>query len=235
MTKCSHCGKENLDEAEFCQNCGKRVKDPFFRVPNNIKTQENIKTQSSRFDYKLAIALAVIILVIIVAFILLNIPKSQPNVINSPTLANDTYNNGIVSFNYPKNWVTLPNQTQNTVIALGDANSKNNSSYTTYIAVFKEQQPSGQNLKNTFEATYNKIKMDDSSYQAISNRTVTVNGKTAYEITYQKNVNSQLKKEKSVWVEKNSIIYIITLSSNPNDFEGNINNFNLVVGSFNIN
>jgi hypothetical protein len=230
MKSCPECGKDNLDGAEFCQHCGKRISEPFFKKPPINPNQ------GQKLDKRLIITACIILLIIISVALYFN-PLKQPttSTVNSnPNIAFLTYDNELISFNYPETWKTLPNQTQYTVVALGNPSSKNNStgSYSTYISVVKEDLPSGQNLKDTFDATYSAQKSQDSSYQPISNQSITIDGKTAYGIIYQKNISNVLKKEEAVWVAKNGITYVITLSTLPSDFDTNLDNLNLILQSF---
>lgn len=188
-----------------------------------------------KIDKRLIILGGIIIVLIISIILFLNL-SNQNSVDSTSTIAHATYDNGLVSFNYPEGWNILPNQTQEVIVAIGDPTSKENSTglINTYFTLIKEPLPSGQNLKDTFDATYSQLKNQDSSYQPISNQTITINGKTVYENVFRKTVSNIQKQERSIWLEKSGIIYILTFSTLPDGFEKNKENFELIINSFQI-
>lgn len=223
--KCPKCNYQNDRKNKKCTVCGAELKRTF---------TESFSYYNKK--YKLNIILVVSVIAIIIAFSAILTSLSVPNKEPIPNIASITFENQEISFKYPENWDILPNQTQNMVIAFGDPTSKNNTTGTpnTYITVLKEQLPSGQNLKDTFNVTYSKLKTIDSSYQNLSNQVITIDGRTAYENVYYKNISNVKKQERAVWVEKNGVVYIITLSTLPGEFDKNQDNFNLVSNSFHI-
>jgi hypothetical protein len=149
---------------------------------------------------------------------------------------NNTYNSSGISFNYSSNWQELPNiKTPNAIVAVGDPNSVNSSTnnVNTLVIIQKVAMPQGTTLKQTYDDIYAQY-AKDSSYRAISEKTVTVNGLTAYENIHRINVSGVQKEEKAVWFGKNGNIYVILCGALPSDFDSQRANFDMVINSFKI-
>jgi hypothetical protein len=148
-----------------------------------------------------------------------------------------TYNDNGISFNYSGSWEKLSNVLNTNAIAgVGDPNSidKSTNMTNTLVVVQKVAMPSGYTLKQVTDATITQFEAKDSSFQKISEKTITLNGATAYEIVYKINVNGVQKQEKAVLLEQNGYLYAITGSSLPSDFESQQANFDMVINSFKV-
>ena len=93
--------------------------------------------------------------------------------------------------------------------------------------------PSGFTLKQFYDDTYAQY-AQDSTFQAISNKTIKVNGLTGYENVHKSIVNGVLKEERVVWLEKNGNAYVILCGASIGDFDSQQSNFNMVINSFKI-
>ncbi len=147
-----------------------------------------------------------------------------------------TYNDSGISFSYPDNWQKLGNVTnaQNLVVAFGDPDSMNSSTNlaNTFVFVQKIQLPAGYTLKQAQDAVFAMVKTSDPNFQKISNRTITVNGLTGYEVTYKENAGGVQKQEVSAWFAKNGYIYVVTGSTLPSEFNNQKAKFDAIINSF---
>lgn len=92
----------------------------------------------------------------------------------------------------------------------------------------------GNTLKESFDATFKEYTNNDSSIQLISERTLNINGLTAYEKVYYINISGVKKQERSTWLEENGTIYIILCNALPSEFDSQQTNFDLITFSFKI-
>ncbi len=163
------------------------------------------------------------------------------------------YDNGEISFDYPGNLHIISNSNPSKVVVLSNPESGLN------VTVNKQSIPLGYSAPANF--VFN-TETDNSEYKLLSKQVFNLNGRTAYENTYQVNLNDSLILRKEVWLENNGTLYSIICtfkeaSFNPvlfnlfrgetnysvsdyNDkspFYGSINteDFNVLVNSFRIN
>jgi len=149
---------------------------------------------------------------------------------------NNTYNSNGISFNYSSSWQKIPNiKTQNALAGVGDPKSadKSTNNVNTLVIVQKVTMPSNMTLKQVYDDIYAKY-AQDSTYQTLSDKNVTVNGLTGYENIHKVIVNGVLKKERVVWLEKNGNIYVILCGAVLSDFDGQQTNFDTVIKSFKV-
>lgn len=145
------------------------------------------------------------------------------------TTPTKTYAQGGISFDYPESWEVANATTANAIVAVADPQNKQ-----TLVVIQKTALPSGQTLKETFDATYSQYEAQIPNYQKISDGTLTVDGVTAYERIHKVNVDSTQKQERAVWLEKNGTIYVILCGALPEDFDKEKANFDIIINSFKV-
>jgi hypothetical protein len=148
----------------------------------------------------------------------------------------NSYNANGISFNYPTSWQQFSSNTTDSVVAVGDPNSKDNSTggVNTLVVIQQAALPSGQDLKGTYDATYAQYVSSEPTYKLISESTTTVDGTTAYVNTHTIEVNGVTKQEEAVWLSKNGNIYVILCGALPGDFAAQQSNFDMVINSFKV-
>lgn len=154
---------------------------------------------------------------------------------NIPDIPSRTYSGDGISFQYPESWTTnLKSETPNTLAVVGDPKSQDaDGNVNTLVVIQSTSLPSGQTLKETYDATYEEAASDPSFVQ-ISEKTLIIDGLEAYENIHKVDVKGIQKKERAVWLEKNGIIYVILCGALPADFNAEQTNFDLIIFSFKI-
>jgi PBP1b-binding outer membrane lipoprotein LpoB len=152
-----------------------------------------------------------------------------------PNIPSTTYAKNNISFKYPESWTDkLTSSAPNAVTVVGDPDSQESDGNINTLAVIQKiDLPSGKTLKQIYDATYNNI-ANDSSFQEVSERTLNINGLTAYENIYKLDVSGVQKQERATWFEKDGTIYLITGGTLPSDFESQQTNFDLIMFSFKV-
>lgn len=153
-----------------------------------------------------------------------------------PDIPSKTYAKNGISFKYPQSWTSaVTTNIPGTIVGLADPKSKNsNGNYNTLAIVSKDQLPSGSTVKQSFDATFEQYANNDSSFKLISERTLNINGLTAYEKVYYINVSGIKKQERSTWLEDNGTIYMILCNALPEDYDSQQTNFDLITYSFKV-
>lgn len=152
-----------------------------------------------------------------------------------PNIPSTTYAKNNISFKYPESWTNkITSSTPNTVTAVGDPDSQESDGNINTLAIIqKTDLPSGQTLKQTYDATYNNY-ANESSFQEVSERTLNINGLTAYENIHKVDVSGVQKQERATWFEKDGTIYVVLCGALPSDFESQQTNFDLITFSFKV-
>jgi len=153
-----------------------------------------------------------------------------------PDIPSKTYAKNGISFEYPQSWTSaVSTNIPGTIVGLADPKSINSDrNYNTLAIVSKDQLWTGNTLKESFDATFKEYTNNDSSIQLISERTLNINGLTAYEKVYYINISGVKKQERSTWLEENGTIYIILCNALPSEFDSQQTNFDLITFSFKI-
>ena len=116
MKKCPECGNPSYDGAPVCGNCGYTFPKPkvavqkeesiFDKQPEAKKEKSGESTISIIKRNKLVIGIIVLLTIIVICGIVLTgSDKNSPSIM--PTNDVSKYNDGIISFDYPKNWKAL--------------------------------------------------------------------------------------------------------------------------------
>lgn len=156
---------------------------------------------------------------------------------NPLTVSTKIYSFNGISFNYPESWEEIKNiKTANAIVDYGDPNSVDaaTGSVNTLVLIQKVPLPAGHTLKQSYDATYAQYAASNSSHQQISDKTINVNGQTAYEKTHKISAGGVTKQERVVWLEKNGIIYVILCGTLPDTFNAQQANFDAIINSFKI-
>ena len=143
------------------------------------------------------------------------------------------YSSNGVSFNYPSNW-TLENQTTvNDTIMVNDMGSMNASRVTTSFEVQIIPQ-NGLTEQAAIKQSNNTIV--PTGWEKISNNTLTIDNKTAYQRTYIVNDTNynQTMRYSQIFFVKNGNIYSITLQAPDNTFDNVKSNFETIINSFKV-
>jgi|GEM_PF-3453354 len=151
MVYCPNCGKENQDDATFCQECGKNLK-------------EQPKAEEKRSNRKKYLLIGIIGLIAISA-------------ISYGFNQNKTYNDGAISFQYPKDWNQYTPDTFNIDrVAAFNTTKGDNSLLSIYI-----KDAHGEGLE--YWKNIQKMALT-SSETLISEGPVQIAGVTGYRIDY---------------------------------------------------
>lgn len=146
------------------------------------------------------------------------------------------YNENGVSFNYPGTWTKLnPNQLNNTnestnsdLVAVGDPNSAHSGN----IIVIVQRTEKVGNLDEIVEASKAELAKDWGAV-VISDNIIKVDGRDAHDIIYMTDSRSN-KKQRMVIFDKNEMIYCIILGGSISAFDGQKDNFDMIVNSFKV-
>lgn len=146
------------------------------------------------------------------------------------------YNENGVSFNYPGTWTKLnPNQLNNTnestnsdLVAVGDPNSAHSGN----IIVIVQRTEKVGNLDEIVEASKAELAKDWGAV-VISDNIIKVDGRDAHDIIYTTDSRSN-KKQRMVIFDKNEMIYCIILGGSISAFDGQKDNFDMIVNSFKV-
>ena len=148
----------------------------------------------------------------------------------------NTYNANGVSFNYPTSWQQYSSPNTGALVAVGDPNSKDNSTGnpTSIVVIQSIPLPSGENMKQVYDANYAQFSSSLTNYKTISENTTTVDGTTAYVNVHSFDNNGVTTQEEAVWLSKNNNIYVILCSALQSNFASQQDNFNMIINSFKV-
>lgn len=151
----------------------------------------------------------------------------------SGCLSSAHFENSEMSFDYPSTWKTgkildLPGA----IIGVSESSQVD-------VKIYKNKIPPSSSLKEVYDKSVSNtsINLEPYCYRQISNKTITVDGREAYENVFQIGCNSTQTRQiiREVWLEKNGYIYTITCTViPPEDFQSKNSAFNLVIGSFHV-
>lgn len=167
-------------------------------------------------------------------------PTLVPPLFESPRL----FENENFSFTIPAGWQTIeelwgqPQQADKDYYALGveeiimitSARAQADGTYSTYFAVASSPLAGGTDLETRFHQTYDPLIPDlrEVSQQKFDNGTL-----SGFEITYQRPWGEPWWQFQDIWVEKDAVIYVLSIHAAPNGFKQHTDDFDLIVNSFN--
>lgn len=146
------------------------------------------------------------------------------------------YNENGISFDYPGTWIKLePNQLNNTndstasdITAVGDPNSAHSGN----IIVIVQRIEKVGTLDEIAEASKAEIEKDWGAVM-LSDNIIKVDGRDAHDIVYTTDSRSN-KKQRMVIFDKNDMVYCIILGGSISAFDGQKDNFDMIVNSFKV-
>lgn len=144
------------------------------------------------------------------------------------------YNSNGISFDYPGTWVKLSPSNANAsvvksnVVAVGDPNSPETGNI---IVIIQKTKKSGT-MDEIVEASKADLNKDWGAVVQ-SEKTIKVDGRDAKDIIYTTNSSSN-KKERMVIFDKNDFVYCIIMGGPVSAFDGQKNNFDMIVNSFKV-
>jgi hypothetical protein len=147
------------------------------------------------------------------------------------------FENDKVSFDYPSDWGTLSeiwpghDEALNADEVAGVGLPRSSVS----VRVYSRELPTGSDLKSVYDQTYENtwISQYVKSY-TISERTITVDGVTAYERVYKRPHGEPWYQIMDVWLEKEGRIYVLSCWATPDSFYEAEDEFNLIISSFHV-
>ncbi|MDP3623731.1 MAG: PsbP-related protein [Methanobacteriaceae archaeon] len=153
-----------------------------------------------------------------------------------PDMPSKTYAKNGISFEYPVGWTKAASSNiPGTIVGYGDPESVSKDlTYNTIAIVSKQALPSGSTVKESFDATYEQYVNNGTGYNLISERTLNINGVTAYEKVYNITVSGVKKEERATWFDANGTIYMVLCNALPKDFDSQQTNFDLITFSFKV-
>ncbi|MDO8869191.1 MAG: PsbP-related protein [Methanobacteriaceae archaeon] len=153
-----------------------------------------------------------------------------------PDMPSKTYAKNGISFEYPVGWTKAASSNiPGTIVGYGDPESVSKDlTYNTIAIVSKQALPSGSTVKESFDATYEQYANNGTGYNLISERTLNINGVTAYEKVYNITVSGVKKEERATWFDSNGTIYMVLCNALPKDFDSQQTNFDLITYSFKV-
>jgi len=149
-------------------------------------------------------------------------------------LTPQNYDSNGISFNYPGSWVQLSLNNSDevngtakyNVVAIGDPNSDQN------ILVIVQKTKKSGTLEDIVAASKADLKKDWNATM-LSDDIINVDGRQAHDVVYVTDPKTN-KKERMVIFDKNNMIYCIILGSSTFAFDGQKNNFDMIVKSFRV-
>lgn len=139
--------------------------------------------------------------------------------------------NGITLF-MPGNWVTAESQSNESVLAVADPNSKDSSGFNS-VNVNIERKSTTGTLESEFNSNYNTLARN-TNFNILFEGNATFNGEEAMEADYTDESSGELKKHKAVWIKRDSDIYVILCSAPESEFDQQLSTFDFIINSVKI-
>jgi hypothetical protein len=176
---------------------------------------------------RLILVVALIVLIVAAGVLAINHSPSSNQTNNStnttPVLAENHFDNGLVSFDYPKGW-KVTNSTKSPIIATVSKDENNS------FSVMNE------NLKNTtfgeriIQWRQNILQTGDITYEG----NITVNNVSGYNIEATYKVNNTIYNTRGIAISKNNTVYFVIFIFNKslldykNEMDQVINSFHVI-------
>lgn len=142
--------------------------------------------------------------------------QNENQVRENTTEAYEISENG-VTLTVPGTWVSAKSESNSTIMAVADPNSKDSSGFST-VSINVEEKETVNTLKNEFESNYKSLSRN-SDYDIIYEGNVTVQGNDAMEAAYTTTEGSVVKEHKAVWLQGDGRIYVILCTCPQDQFE----------------
>ncbi len=127
------------------------------------------------------------------------------------------------TFNVPKTWKFIRNDA---MIAVQSDESNANISVTSF------KQPSGQSVNDYFDNYEENFKTVFKNMEIVHDNEIKADGIPARRITYKNDLGEDHFKSDMVLISRNGVIYTITFTTIPNEYDANVEIFNSALESF---
>ena len=175
----------------------------------------------------LIIGFVLIILILGFSFFINN-PIKTNNDVNASQQSVEYTENGI-TLSVPGDWVSAHSESNDTVLAVADPNSKDSSGFNS-VNVNIEKKSNARALETEFNSNYN-ILARNSDFNILFEGNATFNDEPAMEADYTSESNGVVKQHKAIWVKKDSDIYVILCSAPQSEFDDKLSTFDFIINS----
>lgn len=173
------------------------------------------------------IGFVVILLIIGISFFINN-PINSGNEIDVSKQSVEYTENGI-TLSIPGNWVSAKSNSNDTVLAVADPDSKDSSGFNS-INVNIQKKSNARGLEAEFNSNYNVLARN-SDFNILFEGNATFNGEEAMEADYTSVSSGVLKQHKAIWIKKDADIYVILCSAPQSEFDEKLSTFDFIINS----
>lgn len=243
MTKiCPNCKTENIDSAEFCQNCGTELPKFSYNVPPKGDTPSQPKSggwwgkQTTLVKIISVAGVCCVGLIVLLVLLGLFFPDATTFNIdtgNTPALT-QTFSESGLTFNYPSDWenssVKYIDSSTSIVQSLGTLKSPDG------LLLDVSKQDMTETVEAAKEGTKANIKTIPSA-QITSETTKTVNGLKIYEMIVTYTDTSTNQEAKSLYVitgKDGQVAYYLQFIDDPSNFSSDQALMNSIVNTIKI-
>ena len=139
------------------------------------------------------------------------------------------YSDNGITLSIPGNWVSATTQTNDSVLAVADPDSKDSSGFND-VNVNIQKKSNVRSLESEFNSNYNVLARN-SDFNILFEGNVTFNGESALEADYTDESSGVSKQHKAVWIQKGSDIYVILCSAPQSEFDAKLSTFDFIINS----
>ena len=238
MTKiCPECKTENMDSAEFCQNCGAELPKFTYNVPpKDEMAAEKPKSggwwgkQSSGVKIGIAIGgiccIGIIVIIVLFGMYLPDLSTynttTSTDTSTSTAALGTTFSQGGLTFNYPSDWVTstvtYTGTTASNLQKLGTFASPSG------LTLDVNKQDMTGTVAQAKDNTLNMIKASIPSAEILSQSQKTTNGLTVYEMVFTYTNSNTNTKDKTLYVftgKDGQVVYYMQFMDEASKFDQN--------------
>jgi hypothetical protein len=243
MTKiCPNCKTENIDSADFCQNCGTELPKYTYNVPPSGDTPTAPKSgnwwskQTSLVKILSIVGVCCVGLIVIVGLIAILFPDATTFNLDTGSVSDltSTFSQSGLTFNYPGDWVTSSAKyidSSNSVIqSLGTFSTPDGR-----LVLDVSKQDMTSTVEAAKEGTKTNLKSVPSA-QILSETTKTVNGLTVYEmvVTYTDSNNKEAKTLYVITGKDGQVVYYLQFIDEPSNFNSDTKLMDSIVNTIKI-
>ena len=185
-----------------------------------------------RYIMKKIIAIGVILILLVVGGSYLMSHPINPNGGEDLSQQSVEYSENGITLLMPGNWVSAESQSNDTVLAVADPDSKDSSGFNS-VNVNIEKRSSTRNLESEFNSNYNNLARN-TNFNILFEGNATFNGEEAMEADYTDESSDELKEHKAIWIKRDSDIYVILCSAPESEFEERLSTFDFIINNVKI-
>ena len=183
-------------------------------------------------ERKYIVGIVILIIVIGGAFLYANKVMKEKESLNETEYLEVSQNG--VSIMVPGNWVKASSESNSSILAVANPNSKNLKGFSE-VNVNIEKKAITSSLDSEFTKNYDTLS-STSGYQVLFTGNVSGIGEyNGMEADYLSTKMSSSKQHKAIWIEKDGYIYVILCTAPKSSFENYEIIFNQIIGSFKFN